>query len=338
VNTALFQFDNTRGRVYMDDEGAIWWDPQTGRPPELLADQDSLCGVFPFETGVDDVFRDCCSAHDHFYTNRAEYEAWGYDREWMDAQFYTYMRDRACDDIVLQKKAKCYYTFVRMFGWIFYYRHPGAKSHENVAALLAQAMPAKAVRRKYGWKPDVPDQRDYLYKLVRPVGETLPPRVDLREWVGEILDQGQLGSCTAHALAEAHMFVQRQQAMRNALQQLFLPSRLFIYYNERAMEGSIDSDSGAAIRDGIKSLISQGACPEALWDYDRDFRIKPSTQAYQEAEKHVVQQYLRVTHLQSLKHSIFTGWPVVFGFAVYQSFESNEVARTGVVPIPEAHE
>ena len=32
------------------------------------------------------------------------------------------------------------------------------------------------------------------------------------------------------------------------------------------------------------------------------------------------------------------GYPFVFGFSVYQSFESQEVAQTGVVPMPQTGE
>ena len=52
----------------------------------------------------------------------------------------------------------------------------------------------------YGWLPDIPDQRDYLYKAIRPVIR-LPRKVDLRGLCSEVERQGELGSCTAQALA-----------------------------------------------------------------------------------------------------------------------------------------
>ena len=92
----------------------------------------------------------------------------------------------------------------------------------------------------------------------------LPPRVDLRRQCPPVYDQGQLGSCTANAIGGAIEFDQLKQG----LPQIFVPSRLFIYYNERAMEHSIQFDSGAQLRDGIKSVAKLGACPETIWPYD----------------------------------------------------------------------
>src|SRR5262249_40568940 len=110
-----------------------------------------------------------------------------------------------------------------------------------------QAMERKV--KQYGWVPDLPDARDHMYAAPQPVLAQLPPQVDLRPQCPPVIDQGALGSCTANAIANAHLFDQRKQKAP----QPFLPSRLFIYYNERAMEGTVNSDSGAMIRDGIKS-------------------------------------------------------------------------------------
>src|SRR5208283_3932523 len=98
----------------------------------------------------------------------------------------------------------------------------------------------------YGWIPDLPDHRDHLYAAPVELAGVLPPSTDLRPKCPPVYDQGQLGSCTANAIAAAIQFDQ----MKQQLAQIFAPSRLFIYYNERAIEHTIDSDSGAQIRDG----------------------------------------------------------------------------------------
>ncbi len=38
--------------------------------------------------------------------------------------------------------------------------------------------------------------------------------------------------------------------------------------------------------------------------------------------------------LNELKGCLADGYPFVFGISVYDSFESDEVAKTGIVPIP----
>ena len=135
------------------------------------------------------------------------------------------------------------------------------------------AAKAPTIRKiqKYGWLPDIPDQRDLLYTAPTPFQRGIPPKVDLSNLCPPVYDQGQLGSCTANAIAAAIEFAQKKK---------FIPSRLFIYYNERVMEGTVDSDSGAQIRDGVKSVATQGAPPERLWPYEIEtFRDAPSLAA-----------------------------------------------------------
>ena len=111
--------------------------------------------------------------------------------------------------------------------------------------------------RGFGWVPDLPDQRDILYSSVQPVPARLPPSADLRPGCSPIEDQGPLGSCTGNAIAGALEFLERKDQVR-----FVNVSRLFIYYNERAIEHTTKSDSGAMIRDGIKTVVKQGVCSE----------------------------------------------------------------------------
>jgi C1A family cysteine protease len=186
--------------------------------------------------------------------------------------------------------------------------------------------------KRYGWIPDLPDQRDRLFAAPPATLGALPPRVDLREGCPAVYDQGALGSCTANAIAGALQFDEIKQRESDG----FTPSRLFIYYNERVIEGTIDQDAGAMLRDGIKSVASQGAPHESLWPYlVSTFRSKPSAAAYKDAAGHRALLYQRVSRtLDQIRGCLAGGYPFVFGFSVYESFESAAVARTGVVPMP----
>ncbi len=183
----------------------------------------------------------------------------------------------------------------------------------------------------YGWNPDIPDGRDLMYAAPPEVVTQLPPKADLRAQCPPVYDQGQLGSCTANAIGAALEFDQMKQS-----EGAFTPSRLFIYYNERAIEGTISSDSGGQIRDGVKSVSKQGAPPETDWPYDiAEFATQPPQQAYTDADQHKAIRYRRVTPtLSQLQGCLAEGYPFVFGFVVYQSFEGQDVASTGQAPMP----
>jgi len=198
--------------------------------------------------------------------------------------------------------------------------------------------------KSLGWLPDLPDHRDFVYAAPTPTLKALPASTDLRsQCPKQIYDQGRIGSCTANAIAGAIEFDQIKQAKPIAT-----PARLFIYYNERAMEHTILTDSGAQIRDGIKSVAKLGAPPESLWPYDDTppnpedapcpdckFTHKPPPSCYTEALKHKILTYQRIpNNLGTMKGCLASGYPFVFGFTVYDNFPFQ--TATGEVPMPGA--
>ncbi|HTR65973.1 MAG TPA: C1 family peptidase [Terriglobales bacterium] len=192
-------------------------------------------------------------------------------------------------------------------------------------------MPRKV--KHYGWVPDLPDPRDFLFAAPPAVLQNLPPSVDLRPGCPDVYDQGDLGSCTANAIGGAFEFAQKKNKFVE-----FVPSRLFIYYNERVLEGTADQDSGAHLRDGIKSVVKQGVCPETDWTYTTDLTVvtkKPADPAYATALNNKAISYHRILqNLSQMKGCLADGFPFVFGFTVYAPFEGDEVRKTGIVPMP----
>jgi hypothetical protein len=187
---------------------------------------------------------------------------------------------------------------------------------------------------RYGWVPDLPDARDHLYAAPFVNFTSLPSSVDLRpQCTFDIYNQLTLGSCTANAIAAAIQFDQIKQQKPN-----FTSSRLFIYYNERVMMGDdyVNQDSGAQIRDGVKSVSTQGAPPEYMWPYNiNNFTDKPTPFVYQSALQYKIKSYQRLAQtLNQMKGCLASGFPFVFGFTVYSSFEDPQVIKTGVVPMP----
>lgn len=185
--------------------------------------------------------------------------------------------------------------------------------------------------RIYGWRRDLPDQRDHQHAPRFALSAPLPPSCDLSGTFPGVYDQGQLGSCTANAGAS---LVHRAIG--------WLPSRLAIYYAERAIDPTclIGEDSGASLRDCAKVLSKYGSAPENMWPYDvARFTTRPPKSFYAAALKHRALSYAKVpqTH-DAIRRTLAGGDPIMFGFSVYESFESDEVAGTGLVPMPRTHE
>lgn len=186
--------------------------------------------------------------------------------------------------------------------------------------------------QRYGWIRDRLDPRDIVMGIGLHV--PLPASVDLcNEHMPAVYDQLQVGSCTGNAVSCGVDYERSKQG-----ESLITPSRLFIYYNERVIEGTTASDSGAQIRDGIKVVAKLGVCPETIWPYDESkVTTKPTPDAYTAAVAHRALRYTRVTQVQyHIKHCLAVlGVPVIFGFLVYEDFESEEMAKTGIMKMPE---
>lgn len=189
--------------------------------------------------------------------------------------------------------------------------------------------------RNLGWIPQLPDQRDFLFK---PKKVKLPRSVDLRKYCPKVYDQGSLGSCTAQAIAGAMEMLMLDGKADPNLASPFSPSRLFIYYYERVLIGTVNQDSGAYIRDGMKVVNKLGAPDESLWPHKiSSFKTKPSDYVNTLAEKNKVDMYARVSqNLTALKSTLAQGLPVVFGFGVYESFEN--IGKNGKAVLPKKSE
>jgi C1A family cysteine protease len=200
----------------------------------------------------------------------------------------------------------------------------------------------KVETKWYGWKPDKPDFRDHHYSLTGPFGAKVPTTNRTTFVMPPVVDQGNLGSCTGNGIAGLLMFNFLNHHVQNKTRsKVDYFSRLFIYYGERVIEGSVKEDAGAEIRDGIKVVDKLGAPPEHIWPYTiSKFANKPTKTAFIAALKFKAVNYERInnTNPDLLYSAIAAGKPVVYGFTVYDSFESDRVARTGIVPMPKSTE
>lgn len=187
--------------------------------------------------------------------------------------------------------------------------------------------------RNFGTHRDIPDPRDTWYVLPRGLRNRLPAKVDLSREFAQlpVYNQGRLNSCSAHAIAAAMWYAERTQGRRGHAP----PSRLFIYYNERAREGrTICRDVPVSLRDGYKIVKKKGSCPEGLWPYEVGrFWRQPTARCYKAAKRHKVLEYHRIKrHLDYLRGCLSEGFPFAMGMNVFKGF--TRLGKSGKVLMP----
>jgi C1A family cysteine protease len=192
---------------------------------------------------------------------------------------------------------------------------------------------------RYGWRKDRTDGRDKVMTFGAPNLLGVPTRSDLRENCSPVEDQSTLGSCTANATVGDLEYLEIKDGVRPMTTNFEYFSRLFVYYNTRDLEGRATEDCGGTLRDAIKSAASFGACNETKWVYDvNKFTIKPSDECYADGATHKITEYHRLDSFPDMIKCLADGYPFVFGFMVYDEFESVSVATTGVLNLPAATE
>jgi len=216
-----------------------------------------------------------------------------------------------------------------------YWPDPGAAPH---TLWSRDNYPYTVTRRRlrgYGWRPDRPDHRDRPYVPVLRDDERKSR--DLSEqFTIPVYNQGPIASCTANAIAAAIAFARVRETLPHGDR---VPSRLFIYFGERVIEGTTASDSGASLRDGIKVVAADGACFEdgaGAWPYVVDqVAVPPPRASFQAALKDRAVAYFRLRQkIAHMEDCIASGYPFVFGFSIFSALESPAVADTGVLPRP----
>lgn len=190
------------------------------------------------------------------------------------------------------------------------------------------------IRKMLGWHPGLPKPTPFKYFPQRGF-MGVPTLVDLQPQCPPIFDQETLGSCTAQAGAALSQFL-----MKKLGRPWWTPSRLAIYWNARVLENTSKIDSGASLSDTMIVLTKIGSPHESFWWYDiNKFAVKPNQQVANDAGKHKIKQGLSVAQdLLHMKSCLSEGFPFVFGFCVYDSFESQAVTTTGIMPMPKQTE
>ncbi len=172
-----------------------------------------------------------------------------------------------------------------------------------------------------------------------PEVENLPKYGSVKQYCPVPYNQSY-GDCTANAFCHCYKLLANKN---NTSDKHWEPSRLFVYYQERVAENigvdpSTLQDTGADVVDGETFAQTHGICSEYLYPYSSPIDSTPSQQAMANCSKHKIKSHSLISIddnlLTNIKKTIISGYPVLLAIAVYASFESSEVAKTGMVPMP----
>lgn len=212
---------------------------------------------------------------------------------------------------------------------------------------------------KFGWLPDWPDFRDktvdddrisprlsalgqqdsvkkMLLKLA-PSGAPDAAVVNLSQWFPAVKDQGNLGSCAANAAVSLVEYFEQR-----AFGKSVAPSRLFLYKTARTLMHQT-GDSGTFMRSMMGAMTLFGVPPEEYWPYNEpDFDLEPTPFCYAFAQNFQALTYYRLDPpgttpadlLASIKKSLASSIPLMFGFTVYSSISQSNTNH-GKIPYPE---
>lgn len=164
-------------------------------------------------------------------------------------------------------------------------------------------------------------------------------------WYPKMKNQLALGACTAGATSKLFEY----DHGRDTKKRMNPLSRLFIYYMERQIEGSLgQGDTGAYGSDAFIAASTTGICSETDWPYHiGTFQTPPTTKMMADAKKNYLLKKATKVVPQTgvaIKKVLGNNQMIAFGFTVYDSFENQSrwFESTGddpnIMPIPKPGE
>jgi len=194
------------------------------------------------------------------------------------------------------------------------------------------ALPVSPADRRYGRSAPPPMP---LHRMLRRITPGLSPAVSLLASAGPVKNQSDEGSCTAHAGTGAMEWIFRAY---HKAQPILSPQ--YLYACELLRQGNFPEDSGSDGQTLCESMIFKGCCLESAYPYVAGQILSP-TAAQDATARHYAMGAYHGVGGSAVAASVLgdpVPWPLLIGFTVYNSFESDAVAATGIVPLPKPQE
>lgn len=183
------------------------------------------------------------------------------------------------------------------------------------------------ILKSYGRRKDKEDVRDRIFRALA-AAPVPPPAISLAASGGPVKNQGNEGDCTAYS---GGSYI--EWGCRAYLKSAPILSPQDLYANELITDGDFPQDVGSEPRTTCKVLTTQGVCLESLYPTVAGQILTPTPLQVQAALLYKWAGYHRVSGsaaaLACMGNAV-KPWPVLIAFDVFQSFESQQVASTGI--------
>lgn len=154
------------------------------------------------------------------------------------------------------------------------------------------------------------DDRDWVIESITSYTGKLPTRLDHREKLQPIRNQGSLGTCAAQTAACIKEYQEKLDVRYDAY---FSP--MFIYNNR-----SNQDTEGMYGRDVMRIMQKLGVCQERLLRYGIEQAPEDiPSECYDDAEMFTIKGYARVNTVKGLKTALFLYGPCYVSFPVFNN-------------------
>lgn len=167
-----------------------------------------------------------------------------------------------------------------------------------------------------------------------PATHPLPERVDLHQRFAAVRNQGQRGTCVAHACAAVREFLTGEQSASSNF------SEQFLYW--ACKKHDLIPGEGTFIRVGMNRLEFDGIPDESAWPYNphpiagNEGQDPPPAGAVEQAGQNKIQSStsLAANNVATLQQALADGSPIAFSVPVYSGWFAEPTHSSGDVRLP----
>lgn len=185
---------------------------------------------------------------------------------------------------------------------------------------------------------DNKDNRDYKINRLLSSKINTPSKINYRNEMSPVKNQGRLGSCVGFAVASMKEWQEQKEYLQEIKEgslyrrekEFYDLSEQWIYYKSKQID-PWPNQEGTSIRCALKQVSKLGVPPEKGWEYNDSKKGKPKPWTHMISKWRSGGSYYRINY-NELPESLYKYGPVVIGIVCFR--EIFNVGADGFVPYP----